>query len=1156
MSNFNKSLWQCVPESKVSDMAGTHKFSFDRVFGPNVRQSDLFTEVAMPVVDGLLNGFNGTVFCYGQTGSGKTFTMEGADLYDENLKGLLPRMFVYLFQQIDKADEAIEFNIKCSYMEIYMEKIQDLLDPKKNNLQVKEDKGKGIYVADATEVYVGTPEEMFEVMRAGSKNRSVAATRMNEKSSRSHSVFILTVYQKNTKTDASKLGKLYLCDLAGSEKTGKTEASGQTLEEAKMINKSLSALGNVINALTEGKAGGHIPYRDSKLTRVLQESLGGNSQTCLRLSMLISQIPSEAKDIIKSFIDEAKTITNAKDFDYLMAKLKGTGTDDLQKVLEEAKNEEEALPVEQQKIEQQLEDIEVQDAPLTARRTTHARNASEISNFIMPPSTQQPSPDQDQAHQDLLAKHEEQAVQVFKLNQEIQKLKEELDKVNEEKKELEDEVKRRNEEIYQMNEKQIMQEINQSISDQKTVNDLQNRLDRIQDINLKRMNDISKLRQCVERLKCDLHVLFLSKKLNRETNNDILDDSGNAIQEYSTDSDKIIGDQIQGTLDFISKLEQTIRDDLQTISSQSTTANTGNGMIGMSDPFSPERQIGHERRKSQLIGFDTTLISEIEYINILPDMMELDDSSFLKSSFINDKINNNKNADNSKLLEQNQQENEEQLKKINELEKLIALQKEELEELNKLKNDQKDVKENVQEKEIINNSQDLIQQQLEDVKVEINVDDIKTQSQTIIKTEQTTPQDNQLQEELKQLKLLLEQKDQTIKETESQTSQDQQRKDRIIMELQQALKQEKEQTEKLMGDNIDKRLVYDLEGKNKLLQDKNKVIFTEVINLRKELESKDGDLEKTQQRALQLEKKLVLQQRVLQQQQAMQKVSNISQMMMPFQQNGQMQFGTFGDMMMNQQQTAPPMMTQPNMMQQNHQEAPLFFSRKVIKPVKGGGKGQVPSVNPYSTQMASSSKQMSQPLGFNEFMTRQHSSAAPNGGSFKTGSKGNFAHLTNPPVLGNMNAPIIKPEHQKEFQKQVLDAQQTPQQIKKLQLQQQAAMQKIKKEIYYQKYKEARELAKQQQIHEESKDSDDDDDSDNDSDEEGSNDDGDMNDRIPNSQIDIKKIAQQSDNHRRGKSVHHTSMTGKSTRPGTAQQTEKQKKSLKNKITSAFRNFF
>lgn len=126
-----------------------------------------------------------------------------------------------------------------------------------------------LIVQDATEVYVGNPEEMFEIMRAGSKNRSIAATRMNDKSSRSHSIFILTVYQKNTKTDAAKLGKLYFCDLAGSEKVGKTDAQGQTLEEAKMINKSLSALGNVINALTEAKSGAHIPYRDSKLTRIL-----------------------------------------------------------------------------------------------------------------------------------------------------------------------------------------------------------------------------------------------------------------------------------------------------------------------------------------------------------------------------------------------------------------------------------------------------------------------------------------------------------------------------------------------------------------------------------------------------------------------------------------------------------------------------------------------------------------------------------------------------------------------------------------------------------------------------------------------------------------------------------------------------------------------
>ena len=150
-----------------------------------------------------------------------------------------------------------------------MEKIVDLLDAKKTNLQVKEDKTRGLYIQDATEVNVSNCDEMMSVMNAGSANRKVAATRMNATSSRSHSIFLVQVLQKNTKNDTQKQGKLYCCDLAGSEKIEKTEAKGSTLEEAKMINKSLSALGNVINALTESKKGGFIPYRDSKLTRIL-----------------------------------------------------------------------------------------------------------------------------------------------------------------------------------------------------------------------------------------------------------------------------------------------------------------------------------------------------------------------------------------------------------------------------------------------------------------------------------------------------------------------------------------------------------------------------------------------------------------------------------------------------------------------------------------------------------------------------------------------------------------------------------------------------------------------------------------------------------------------------------------------------------------------
>jgi len=251
------------------------------VYGPDSEQKDVFEEVGAPIIKGIIEGFNGTIFAYGQTGSGKTFTMEGPDHHDSRLKGMIPRMFQGLFNLIDEAEEEIEFTVKVSFLEIYMEKIMDLLDPKKSNLSVRRDPNQGVYVKDASEVYVNNPEEMLGVMEAGSRNRSIASTRMNAASSRSHSLFVCTVFQKNTKNDSTKIGKLCCIDLAGSEKTMKTNATGQTLEEAKMINKSLSALGNVINALTDSKKSKHIPYRDSKLTQILQESIGGNSLTCL-----------------------------------------------------------------------------------------------------------------------------------------------------------------------------------------------------------------------------------------------------------------------------------------------------------------------------------------------------------------------------------------------------------------------------------------------------------------------------------------------------------------------------------------------------------------------------------------------------------------------------------------------------------------------------------------------------------------------------------------------------------------------------------------------------------------------------------------------------------------------------------------------------------
>jgi len=196
------------------------------------------------------------------------------------MQGVIPRMVRTVFNRIESASENIEFTVKLSMVEIYMEKIRDLINPSKDNLKIHEEKGKGVYMADIEERYIAEEGEVYDLMKLGNSNRSISATLMNAESSRSHSIFILTVTQNNTQDLSCKTGQLYLVDLAGSEKISKTGAAGQTLEEAKMINRSLTTLGKVITALTDKKIK-HIPYRESKLTRILSESLGGNSKTCL-----------------------------------------------------------------------------------------------------------------------------------------------------------------------------------------------------------------------------------------------------------------------------------------------------------------------------------------------------------------------------------------------------------------------------------------------------------------------------------------------------------------------------------------------------------------------------------------------------------------------------------------------------------------------------------------------------------------------------------------------------------------------------------------------------------------------------------------------------------------------------------------------------------
>ncbi|TVU00724.1 hypothetical protein EJB05_53834 [Eragrostis curvula] len=231
-------------------------FSFDKVFYEDAEQSDVYNFLAVPIVSDAISGTNGTIITYGQTGAGKTYSMEGPSILHCNQQktGLVQRVVNELFESLLKSSTSMStWTVKLSMVEIYLEKVRDLLDLSKDNLQIKESKTQGIYISGATEISITNSSDALESLSQGIANRAVGETQMNLASSRSHCLYIFTVQHGSTSDERVKSGKIILVDLAGSEKVEKTGAEGRVLDEAKTINKSLSALGNVINALTTGK---------------------------------------------------------------------------------------------------------------------------------------------------------------------------------------------------------------------------------------------------------------------------------------------------------------------------------------------------------------------------------------------------------------------------------------------------------------------------------------------------------------------------------------------------------------------------------------------------------------------------------------------------------------------------------------------------------------------------------------------------------------------------------------------------------------------------------------------------------------------------------------------------------------------------------------
>ncbi|KAL8152097.1 hypothetical protein V2J09_021905 [Rumex salicifolius] len=292
-------------------------YVFDHVFDESCSNSRVYDLLTKDIIHSAVEGFNGTCFAYGQTSSGKTFTMNGS----ENDPGIIQRAVRDVFERIHKNDDR-EFLIRVSYMEIYNEEINDLLVINNQKLPIHESLERGVFVAGIREEIVNEADQVLKLLEAGEVNRHFGETNMNVRSSRSHTIFRMVIESKGKETDDSnfsdywssdaiRVSTLNLVDLAGSERIAKTGADGVRLKEGKYINKSLMVLGNVINKLSEGaKQRGHIPYRDSKLTRILQSALGGNAKTSIICTVAPEEVHIEETKGTLQFATRAKRITN------------------------------------------------------------------------------------------------------------------------------------------------------------------------------------------------------------------------------------------------------------------------------------------------------------------------------------------------------------------------------------------------------------------------------------------------------------------------------------------------------------------------------------------------------------------------------------------------------------------------------------------------------------------------------------------------------------------------------------------------------------------------------------------------------------------------------------------------------------------------------
>uniref|UniRef100_H2XNC3 Kinesin-like protein n=1 Tax=Ciona intestinalis TaxID=7719 RepID=H2XNC3_CIOIN len=310
-SNNNTNVIQSPDDYtiKVAAKKGEKEFQFDQIFTPDHSQADVF-EDTNNLVQSAIDGYNVCIFAYGQTGSGKTYTMIGDS--DQTQPGIAPRAFERIFSLIKENSQKFSFSVSCYMMELYNDKLIDLLvtsgggDSAK--LDIKKDKRGMVFIQGAVVNQAENPAELQTIFTKGSANRHIASTKMNAESSRSHLVIGVVIESTNLTSGAITRGKLSLVDLAGSERVGKTGATADQLKEANSINKSLSALGDVISALSSEQS--FIPYRNNKLTMMMQDSLGGNAKTLMFVNISPANYNSEESVTSLTYAARVKLITN------------------------------------------------------------------------------------------------------------------------------------------------------------------------------------------------------------------------------------------------------------------------------------------------------------------------------------------------------------------------------------------------------------------------------------------------------------------------------------------------------------------------------------------------------------------------------------------------------------------------------------------------------------------------------------------------------------------------------------------------------------------------------------------------------------------------------------------------------------------------------